>query len=496
MMLLILAVTLLPPILIGALVARTFLAVYRPAPAAWLLNISLGAGLGVGGLSFLYFLVRLLFGPSNIVYGVAEITTLAVSAGACWFFRDRAVIGAEPRWLAGWLWLLPVATAVCLIVAVAQFADSSAASPYGNWDAWSIWNLRAKLLAQPNDAWRNAFSPFLNQLAGGGATHGDYPLLLSAYVARCWSLTGSIGDVTAPIAVAGLFALATVGLLIGGLAVLRGWTAAFTGGIVLLGTAEFLHNSAWQFSDVPLSFFFLALFVLLFLFDAAGGTGRVAVVAGLALGCAAWTKDEGILFTPLAIAAFVLYVFLAQTSKRAPPLAQFASGAAVPLATVLCFKAFLVPRGASWGPLTFSVAVANIAKPWRYVRILRAMWQEGTQLGSGFANPGVCLAVLAACLGVPRERARQPIVLLSLVTLAATFGGYCLIYLTTPYDIDWQLGTSAGRLIMQLVPSAIFLVIAMCRTAEETVVVTKEPQRAARASRRKPKRAQMARTGR
>ena len=492
-MLVILAVTLLPPILIGSLIARTFLPAYRPVPAAWLLNLSLGAGLGVGVLSLLFFLVRLLVGPSNIVYGVAEILTLAAAAAGCWLFRDKTLSGAEPERFGGWQWLLLAATTVCLAVAVAQFFDSSAAAPYGNWDAWSIWNLRAKLLAQPNESWKNAFSPFLNQLGGGGATHGDYPLLLSAYIARCWSLTGSVEDVTVPIAVAGLFALATVGLLAGGLAVLRGWTAAFTGGLMLLGTAEFLHNSAWQFSDVPLGFFYLAVFVLVFLADATRGTGRVSVAAGLALGCAAWTKDEGILFTPVAIAAFLAYVCLSRIDRQARAMAHLAAGAAVPLATVVCFKAFLAPRGASWGPLTLSVALTNMAKPWRYWRIAQWMWQQLLRLGIGVANPAVSLAVLAACLGVPRERARRPVALLSFAALAAIFGGYCLIYLTTPYDMEWQLGTSSGRLLMQLVPSAIFLTIAICRTAEETAIATEQPQTVTRVSRKKPRKAQTAR---
>ncbi len=493
---LVLAVSLLPPCLIGYLIVRTFVPIYRPAWAAQLLNIFLGAGLGTGVLSLLFFLVRLLFGPSNVVYGTAEVLAIAAAAAGCWFFRDRSLSGAETPQLTGWFWLLPAATIVCLILAVALFFDSSAASPYGNWDAWSIWNLRAKLLAQPDEAWKDAFSPVLNQLAGGGAAHGDYPLLVSAYVARCWSLTGSIGETTVPIAVAGLFSLATAGLLVTGLVVLRGWTTGLTGGLVLLGTVGFLQNSAWQLSDVPLSFYYLAVFVLFFLFDAGRGTGPTAVLAGLALGCAAWTKDEGMLFTPLAIAAFVAYLFLARIGGRVRALALFATGAAVPLATVLCFKAFLAPRGASWVAWTPSVMLNNIAKPSRSLRIVKALWEEVVQLGTGIANPAVCLAAFAICLGVPRERVRQPVVLLSLAALVAVFGGYCGMYLITPYDLDWHLGTSAGRLLMQLVPSAIFLVIATCRTSEETAIATEEPQKAPKATRKKARKAQMAKQGR
>jgi hypothetical protein len=184
------------------------------------------------------------------------------------------------------------------------------------------------------------------------------------------------------------------------------------------------------------------------------------------------------------------------TGNHARALALLAAGAVVPLATVLCFKAFLAPRGASWGPLTLSLALNNITKPSRYWRILKALWDESVQLGTGIANPVVCLAAFAICMGVPRERIRQPVVLLSFAALAAIFGAYCVMYLTTPYDLDWQLGTSAGRVIIQLVPSAIFLTIAVCRTAEETAIAPAEPQKAAPVSRKKAKKAQAVKPGR
>ena len=471
-----LTVTMLPPIVIGLLITRTFLPLNRPAAASWLLNLSLGAGLGIGVLSLLFFLARLLVGPSNLVYGIAEILTLAAAAAGCWLFRDKLWSGEEPRPFGGWQWLLLAATVVCLILAEAQFLDSSAASPYGNWDAWSIWNLRAKLLAQPNVSWKNAFSPLLNQLAGGGATHGDYPLLLSGYIARCWSLAGTIGDVTVPIAVAGLFALATVGLLIGGLAVLRGWTTGLTAGLILLGTGGFLRNGDWQFSDVPLGFFYLAVFILFFMFDARGGTRRLAIGAGLALGCAAWTKDEGMFFALFAILALIAGLVVSRAHGWLKSLALLAAGAAPPLAVSLYFKIFLAPKGI-WAPVTIASAVHKIFDASRYVQILTFLWTGMVALGTGVAHPAICLAVLAVCLGIPRERLRRPIALSAGGLFLAITGAYFFSYVVTPLDLAWHLGTSAGRLMVQLLPSAIFLVLAVCRSAEETAIPIDEPKR-------------------
>ena len=43
--------------------------------------------------------------------------------------------------------------------------SSTASNPYGAWDAFAIWNQRARFFAQPDDTWRRAFSPLLNQAA-------------------------------------------------------------------------------------------------------------------------------------------------------------------------------------------------------------------------------------------------------------------------------------------------------------------------------------------
>jgi hypothetical protein len=492
-MMLALGLTLLPPLIIGYLIARSFLPAYKPSWAGAVLTTSLGTGLGVGALSFVFFLARLLAGPSAAATLTGELLLVGLAGAACWVTRNRSEVkipGGTPR---SWSWLLPVALLAAALMALALFLDTSAADPYGNWDAWAIWNLRAKLLAQHDASWRNAFAPALNQLAGAGATHGDYPLLLSGYIARCWSLLGSVDDPVVPIAVAGLFSFATVGLMVGGLAVLRGWSAGTLGGLVLLGTAAFLLDSPWQFADVPLGFYYVAVVVLFFLVMGSSSRNPLPVLAGLALGCAAWTKDEGMLFALVAGASFLAALLVSQKTGRDRTLLLLASGALPTLAIVLYFKIFLAPKGSSWGPLTLSVALHNLADPSRYAKIAKAIWDEGLQLGTGIAHPLIYLGALAVCLGVPRERLRQPVVVASFAALLMTFAGYCFMYAVTPYSLDWQLGTSLGRLLIQLVPSAIFLSLAVFRTAEETVVQPapsgrkKEKKRAAQ-SRTDPRR--------
>lgn len=482
-----LGLTLLSPLIVGYLIARSLLPAYRPAWAGALLTISLGAGLGIGTLSLVFFLSRLLAGPSNAAAFIDELLLVGLAGAGCWAARNRSEVKIPGGMPIGWFWLLPASLLAAVSIALAVFLNTSATDPYGYWDAWAVWNLRAKLLAQHDASWRNAFSPALNQLAGAGATHGDYPLLLSGYIARCWSLLGAVDDQTVPLAVAGLFSFSTVGLIVGGLAVLRGWSSATLGGLALLGTATFLLDSPWQCADVPLAFYYLAVFVLFFLFMDSSVPNRLPVLAGLALGCAAWTKDEGMLFALVAGSSFLAALLFLQKAGRNRTLVLLASGAMPALAVVLYFKIFLAPKGSSWGPLTLSVALHNLADASRYAKIVKAVWEESLQLGMGIAHPLIYLGILAVSLRVSRDRLRHPVVVASFAALLITFAGYGFMYAVTPYSLDWQLGTSLGRVLIQLVPSAIFLSLAVFRTPEETASQPAASGRAIHKSRKREK---------
>jgi len=77
----------------------------------------------------------------------------------------------------GTIGLAIVAGLLCVIY-LPVVREHLRATPHGAWDAWAIWNLRARFLAGPGDAWRAAFDDAL------AWSHTDYPLLLPATVAR------------------------------------------------------------------------------------------------------------------------------------------------------------------------------------------------------------------------------------------------------------------------------------------------------------------------
>ena len=476
---------------IGFLLTKIFLPAWKPLWADVTFRICLGAGLGAGVSSCVYFLVRLA-GHSRLACVITELLVLAGAGVAAWLTRGSRSLASSQANPKGWAWLLLVAFCGALAMAVFIFADASRSSPYGAWDAWAIWNLRARFLAQPDVSWKAAFSPALNHLVGGNGTHPDYPLLLSAYVARCWSFAASIGDVTPPIAVAAVFSFGTIGLVVSGLASVRGWSASMLGGLILLGTAGFLLDSSWQYADVPLGFYYVAFFALFVLAaDRVPDHRRVAVLAGLALGFAACTKNEGLLFGVLAGLAFAGYQVAARNPGWRRSVAMLAAGAAIPLAIGLYFKFFLAPPTGTYASVTVASALHKLLEPQRYARILKACWEEGLALGAGIAHPVVSLAVLAGCLGISPERRRQPVILASLAALIALSAGYFFTYVITPLDLSWHLDTSLGRLYVQLWPSFVFVSLTLFRTAEETAIAVKPAQKATRVTAKKRRKAQV-----
>ena len=133
-------------------------------------------------------------------------------------------------------------------------------NPHGGWDAWAIWNLRARFLFRSGPFWTDSFSPDLFW------SSPDYPLGLPGYVALIWKYVDN-DTVIVPMLVAAMFFVATGGLLYASLRRFSGQIAATLGLIALAGTSFFISHSASQYADVPLGFFVLATVVLMASYD-------------------------------------------------------------------------------------------------------------------------------------------------------------------------------------------------------------------------------------
>ncbi len=257
------------------------LSAFQPRWAVALLILGSGIATGIGLTSVLFFICRLAVPAAPKLALFLETAILVGLAYDIWRRREPASAAAGGGARFPITPLLMAAAILALGIATSAMTDAWANNPQGGWDAWSIWNLRARFFAAPGvlaqRAWSSAFT----------WTQPEYPLLLSAFLARCWTYAGSMTE-AAPMAVSYLFFLALLAMLIGGVSAWRSPGLGLLAGLVLLGSPMFLNEVIAEYADVPLACYFAGatLFVVL----------DRPILAGLLAGFAAWTKDEGLLY--------------------------------------------------------------------------------------------------------------------------------------------------------------------------------------------------------
>jgi hypothetical protein len=435
----------------------------RPNWAGRVLEAALGAGAGVAISSVLFFLMllaHLASAPSIVAVNAALLV-----AGAWVAFRRRRAPGLTasidtPAFR--WNWLLALSLAAGFALVLSGLLDVASAGRYGEWDAWSIWNLRAKFMAGPGDAWKGAVSPLLER------SHPDYPLLLSGFIAMIWKVAGD-SPTWVPQATSFLFLALVLGLLVSALTVLRSFSAALLAGFAVLASTSFLFLATMQYADLPLSFYLLGAIVLLLLSSREEPGSRLyRALAGFFASCAAWTKNEGILFAGLLLA--VTLVLQARDGgvksvfRRWLPLAL---GAAPVLLLVGGFKLFLAPPADPFLHQNAAQIAQKLGDAGRYSQIGKALLSDAYHYGQPWSHPLLLLAILAFALGFRIDEKFASSIRGAAIALALVFASYCGAYLITPNDLAWHLQTSLARLYSHLWPSALLLAFMVLRRPED-----------------------------
>ncbi|MGW8224818.1 MAG: hypothetical protein ACWGOY_03755, partial [Anaerolineales bacterium] len=180
------------------------------------------------------------------------------------------------------------ATLLFLLLLVNYFDDwlrASLSTPFGDWDAWAIWNLRASFIAS-GDRWLSGFSEVLSW------SHPDYPLLLPLNIARIWILLAD-RSVWVPILISLVFQVSLVGVLVATIQLLRGYLQGILAGIFGL-LVLFASLSFKLYADIPIAVYFLCANILIFFSEMESKPNKpLALLSGFLVGAAVWTKNEG-----------------------------------------------------------------------------------------------------------------------------------------------------------------------------------------------------------
>lgn len=444
-----------PIFLIGFAIVQLTWKGFRPVDL--LVKIFLGQGLGMGVDACLYFLWSLVFTPFNPFFFWLEMLLALVGSGLVIrkFLKNLpASIQDRPGLTLRWpIFGLAAVFVFAAGVTIAAYGLSLYSRPSGSFDAYAIWNLKARFIFYSPHDWTLAFSPLITWKA-----HTDYPLLWPMNILRIWLLLGR-DAVEAGIVQTALFFILIPGLTVGGLLKLRDLSQALLGGILILGMPAFLNYSTFQVADPPLAFFYMATLLLLLLYERNQDPGLL-ILAGLATGLAGWTKNEGLMFE-IAVAVYLLARFLRRPLRASlRKFGWFGLGLLLPLATTLVFKAFLAPPGDIMGVQTAGELLTKILDPTRYATILAYLLNYLPNLGGWIWPAAASVPLYALAAGKTRVQPGW----LAFMILGITFLGYFGVYLITPKPLEWHLTYSLDRLMFQLLIPGLFLMLALIRS--------------------------------
>lgn len=453
----------LPPIVIG--IAIVFLCTPRAENVFQILfRFGLGAGLGFGITSTLFF-AWMAFVPwpfsTYFIVESALATLLAISLMAKLHLSSPAPNPAisSPAPKGSSIAILRLIFITLAVLAGLWFAGDSYRHPHGDWDAWAIWNLRARFLFRTGADWQALYETLLDW------THPDYPLLLPGIVLRAWTISGSESTFF-PAATAELFTFATLVFLTSFISVLKGEKQGYLAGFVLLGTGFFLRHGASQFADIELAFFLLSSIALFYWYDLEGCVNPgIVMLAGLTAGCALWSKNEGALFV-IVISSIRLFLawrhgnwasYLRETAWFWLSLLPFA-------AMLLSFKLTIAPQNDVINPATLSTVADRLLDLSRYVKVAGEYALHFLAFGNGI----VIVLSVYIYLSTRQLRLRLDWTLITPTgTVVLMLAGYFCVYVITPHDLDWHIRTSLDRLIFQLWPAIVMLVF-LCLTPRQT----------------------------
>ena len=448
----------LPSILAGLLIVH-LLWPERGWKVTWV-KIFLGIGLGLGQASLLDFIYMLLFSNENGFLFVQ----LALFAGLLIvvIFRERKNLRLTfPRvQLSRWQIILLAGLLIVIILSALSAVNVWAREPHGAWDAWMMYNRAARFIYRDQPGWLGSFSHQMDPIF-----HADYPLQLGMDIAWAWQAVGQETQRT-PIVLSGLFMLACAGLLGASLNLTKSSGQASISLILLLGSSLIGNEGAAQRADLPLAYFFLGTIVLIYLYATSKKPGLL-ILAGFMAGIAAWTKNEGSLFALVTLPALFI-AFFRQNPWRV--LGWYALGLAFPLIIVLYFKEFLAPPSDVLGNgITRSIQQALDLS--RHITILKSFGADFLSFGGWGIGILPILLIYALIFKLALSSELRPAYLaIGLILIMQTIGYYG-IYLITPYDLQWHIDFSLGRLVFQLYVPFLFLFFTMVTDVEKAFAV-------------------------
>jgi len=451
-----------------------------------LLHLSLGTGLGLGVNAYLTSLSFMLLDRYNqtciITFNIFFLTGLLVlflrTKNGVYSFTDSLYPNAtglrnhnnilQSVWV---LYCLPLFAIlrrgsikqyglrdtiyfITLIILFIPLFIMAKFYPYGGWDAWAVWNFKAKFLLMAGNHWNLIFDPALWR------SSPHYPLLLPLINLWGWSFLDE-PTYQVPMLTSLLFTFLTMGLLITGL---KEWSKSH---LVILSAvcftvSPFLAKTAVsQYCDVLFGYYLLASIFCLIKARQFNNPGY-GFLAGIFTGFLSFTKSEGLVAGLILTALSVFYLI----GQHEPPttfskktgikdkftMIAFAVGCALTMIPAIVFYTFLAPEN-----ITSINGLLSKTNPADFTRLKIILIFYAMELVSNKWNGLWIVLFFGLSLGWKNILKPQILIIplfLSLYTLTVSF----YYFTNTYFEIAWWLSVSLNRILGAVIPTVIFWV--------------------------------------
>ena len=335
---------------------------------------------------------------------------------------------------------------------------------FGGWDAWQVWNLKAKIIFLGGENWTNMFDPILWR------SSPHYPLFFPLINAWGWIFqTETIYKV--PVFSSYVYTILTLGLLFYGLKYLTKSIYAIFIIFVFLSMPLLNKLSYSQYSDNIVGFYMLATFISLIIAKSENKK-NFALLAGIFLGTLSFVKSEGFIASLIILAITpIFFLWKNPETKKKKLLIPFFIGALFSYLPTVIFEIFYAPENQ-----TFINGLTSPTKPITLKRIktvfgfyffemFAPLWNAFFKLSGKtaenftFLEPkwnGLWIVML---LGIIASKLRS----LSLKTIIIPVFLICYTgvvtfyyFLNTYFEIGWWLQNTLHRILFAVLPTVLF----------------------------------------
>ncbi|MBF0121903.1 MAG: hypothetical protein HQL21_00675 [Candidatus Omnitrophica bacterium] len=316
--------------------------------------------------------------------------------------------------------------------------------PYGGWDAWSCWNLKARMLFMGGDSWRNMFDPVLWR------SNTAYPLMLPLINTWLWSF-GSSPEPNVPLFISCLITFLSAGILFFSLKELTNRFLAILAPAWLLSIFFNIQLASSQYSDLLVGTFFLLGIVSFFLYLQRPDSGFLKI-ALIALGFLSFTKSEGLVLSIITLSGLSLALLIhKEHRKRLTPFAW-----SLMMTTILAFmvsgifQIFFAPNSH-----TLINGLTSSQKPTSLERLAAVFVFFSKEIITPKWNGLWLLAAGGLLLSWRRSltAGRWIIPVILMTYLAVIFGVY---WINTFFEIVWWLSMTMNRILFAIIPTILF----------------------------------------